>query len=169
MINYKQRFIIHVTIVILLIGCVAAQAQDRDEIKKLVTRWIEDVWNKADLTIIDEICSPDFTFNWAPPGTESNTEGYKQVVQMNQESFDNMNIKMKDMIVEGDKVAVLWKGTSTHVGEYMGIPATGKDVSMTGISILILKEGKLIKEHTEMDNVGMMFQLGAFDQKEKKE
>ena len=62
MIKHKKQFIIQVIVVILLIGCMTAQAQDRDEIKKLVTRWIEDLWNKSDLTVIDEICSPDFTF-----------------------------------------------------------------------------------------------------------
>lgn len=140
------------------------QAEEVDieaENKALAQRWNDEVWNKADMAAIDELFAENFVFNYAPPGVEANLEGYKQTVAYFHRIFTNMLLTVEDMIAEGDKVAVRWKGISTHSGEFMGIPATGKEVSLTGNSIIRIEGGKIVEEWTEMDNLGMMMQLGA--------
>jgi predicted ester cyclase len=66
-----------------------------------------------------------------------------------------------DLVAEGDKVAIRWSWRGIHKGEYMGIAPTGKQVTMTGISILRIVGGKIVEEWGESDNLGFMEQLGA--------
>jgi predicted ester cyclase len=65
-------------------------------------------------------------------------------------------------IAEGDKVVVRWTWRATHnKGEYMGIAPTGKQVTLAGITISRVVDGKTVEEWGEMDNRGMMQQLGV--------
>ena len=73
----------------------------------------------------------------------------------------DLKITLEDIVAEGDKVVVRWKGTSKHTGEFMGIPATGKQLSMTGISIARIEGSKMTEEWGEMDIMGLMQQLGV--------
>ena len=63
------------------------------------------------------------------------------------------------MVTEGDKVAIRWTWRGTHTGEFWGIPATGNEVAITGISILHIVGGKIVEEWGEVDNMGLMAQL----------
>lgn len=133
-----------------------------EENKALGRRWTEEVWNKGNLAAMDELLAANFVFHWAPPGVPTNAEGYKQVVTMFRSAFQEMKISIEDMIAEGDKVATRWTGRSTHKGDFMGIPATGKQVTTTGITINRVEGGKITEEWNEMDMMGMMQQLGVF-------
>ena len=132
-----------------------------EENKALGRRWIEEIWNKGNLGVLDELATADFVFHWAPPGVASNLEGYKQVVTMFRSAFQDMQVTVDDIVAEGDKVAVRWTGHSTHKGEFMGIPPTGKQVTTTGITISRTVGGKAVEEWNEMDMMGMMMQLGV--------
>ena len=65
------------------------------------------------------------------------------------------------MVAEGDKVAVHWKGTATHKGEFFGIAPTGKRVTIAGTSIIQIVGGKIIREVGYMDTLGVLQQIGA--------
>ena len=70
-------------------------------------------------------------------------------------------------VAEGDNVAVRWNWSGTHKGEFeiMGLAPTGKWVTMTGISIIPIVDGKIAREWTEQDMLGMMQRLGVISQK----
>lgn len=133
-----------------------------EEIKALVSRWANEMWSKADAAAIDELCADNFVFHY--PGVEvtPNREGFKQTVTTWNAPFADIEGTIEDMIVEGDKVAVRWTWRQTHKGEYMGIAPTGKRTTLTGISILHIVGGKIVEEWGEMDNLGLMAQIGAF-------
>lgn len=132
-----------------------------EENKALVERWNEEIWNKGNVAAADELLTADFVFNYPFPGLEPNLEGYKQTVGGFHAVFQNMKITVNDTIAEGDKVVLRWSGQSTHAGEFMGIPPTGKEVVTTGITICRVEGGKIAEEWTEMDMLSMMQQLGA--------
>ncbi|MBI4581940.1 MAG: ester cyclase [Planctomycetes bacterium] len=67
----------------------------------------------------------------------------------------------EDQIAEGDKVATRYTGTWTHRGEFMGIPPTGKDVTVTRIEILRIADGKFVEHWESFDQLGLLQQLGA--------
>jgi predicted ester cyclase len=132
-----------------------------EENKVIANRWTEEIWNQANMAAIDELCTPHFTFNYAPPGMPPNRESYKKTVAMFHNAFHNMHLTNELVIAEGNNVAVRWSGRSTHKGEFMGVAPTGKEVTMTGNSLARIEAGKFVEEWTEMDMVGMMQQIGA--------
>ena len=129
--------------------------------KALARRWLDEVWNKVNLVAVDELCATNFMFNYAAPGASCDREGYKKTAVMLTAGTSDCTITLEDMVAEEDKVAVRWKGTSRHTGEFMGMPATGKQLMMTGISILQIEDGKIAEEWGEMDFMGLMQQIGA--------
>ena len=133
-----------------------------EENKTLAGRWLDEIWNKVNLAAVDELCTTNFTFSYAAPGVSNDREGYKQTVIMLTSGVSDLKVTLEDMVAEGDKVAVRWKGNSKHTGEYMGIPPTGKQLSMTGISIARIEGSKIAEEWGEMDMMGLMQQIGAF-------
>ena len=133
-----------------------------EENTALARRWFDEVWNKVNLAEVDELCTTDFTFSYAAPGVSNDREGYKQTVIMLTSGVSDLKITLEDIVAEGDKVVVRWKGSSKHTGEFIGMPATGKQLSMTGISIARIEGSKIAEEWGEMDMMGLMQQIGAF-------
>jgi len=130
--------------------------------KVLARRWNEEIWGKGSLAAIDELLAVDFVFNYPAPGAAPDREGYKQSITVWSAPFADIQSTIKDMVAEGDRVAVRWTWRGNHKGEYMGAAPTGKQVAITGISILRIVGGKIVEEWTEMDNLGGMQQLGVF-------
>jgi len=134
-----------------------------EENKAIACRWMEEVWGKGNLAVIDALLATNFVFNYPPPGAAPNREGYKQFVTRNFATWSDIRCTIEDMVAGGDKVAVRWTWSGKHTGEFklMGIAPTGKQVTMTGMSIIHIVGGKIVEEWTEMDMLGMMQQLGV--------
>jgi steroid delta-isomerase-like uncharacterized protein len=130
-----------------------------EENKALARRWNEEIWSKGNLAAVDELLATNFVFNYPAPGLAPDREGYKQTVTM--ASFANIQSVIEDMVAEEDRVAVRWTWRGTHKSEYMGVAPAGKQVTITGISILRILGGKIVEEWGEMDNLGMLQQLGV--------
>ena len=139
-----------------------------EENKALTRRWSEEIWGKGDQAAMDELLAADFTFHYPsgvmPPGVSSDLEGYKQWVSMGLASFSDISCQADDIVAEGDKVVARWTWKGKHTGEFMGVPPTGKQVAITGISIFRIADGKIVEEWGEQDNLGMMQQLGMLEQ-----
>ena len=133
-----------------------------DENKALARRWNEEIWSRGKLSVVDEFLATNFVFNYAPPGVTPDKEAYKQAVTMFHNACPDMHYNIEDMVAEGDKVVVRWVGRGTQKGEIIGIAPTGKELTVTGISILRIVGGKIAEEWTEMDVLGVLQQLGAF-------
>jgi len=133
-----------------------------DENKAIARRWNDEVWSKGSLAAVDELLAADFVFNYPTPGAAPDREGYKQTVTSLCAPFADIKCTTDDMVAEGDKVAVRWTWRGTHKGEFMGIAPTGKEVTVTGICILHIVGGKIVEDWGQMDNLGMMQQLGVF-------
>ncbi len=132
-----------------------------EENKAIARRSMEDVWGKGDLAAIDELYATDFVWHWAPSAGAPDREGYKQNVTTTFAPFADIHSITEDMVAERDKVVARWTWRGTHKGEFMGIAPTGKQVTVTGISIFRIAGGKIVEEWAEMDMLGMMQQLGA--------
>ncbi len=134
-----------------------------EENKAIARRWNDEIWSKGNLEAIDELLATDFVFNYPTAGAAPDREGYKKTVTEMFGPLDDVHSTTEDMVVEEDKIVVRWTWCGTHnKGEYMGIAPTGKQVTITGISILRIVGGKIVEEWGEMDNLGFMEQLGVF-------
>ena len=75
--------------------------------------------------------------------------------------FSDARVTVDDQIAEGDKVATRWTGRGTHDGEIVGVAPTGKEVTVSGLTISRVKNGLVVEEQTEWDALGMLVQLGV--------
>jgi len=139
------------------------------ENRVLVRRFLE-TWNKgkaAAISIMEEIYAPDFV---AHSGTGEDVRGINAVKQsVNEEfkAFPDLHYVLDDMVVEGDKVAARYTMTGTHKGEFMGIPATNRKVTVRAMSIDRIVGGKFVEEWGMFDTLSLMHQLGIVPTPEK--
>ena len=132
-----------------------------EENKAIAQRITEEIWGKGDLALIDELFAPNYVDHNPLPGFAPDREGLKQSVTMMQAAFPDLHTHVEDLIAEENKVVARFSGHGTHKGELMGIPPTGRDVTVAGIQICRIVDGKVVEDWTELDNMGMMQQLGV--------
>jgi steroid delta-isomerase-like uncharacterized protein len=82
-------------------------------------------------------------------------------IEMYRTAFPDTRIEFAEMVAEGDLVAGPWRATGTHQGELMGIPATGKSISITGMGMDRVVDGKIVESWGNWDALGMLTQLGV--------
>ncbi len=130
--------------------------------KKLVRRLIEEVYNTGDFNALDELVSEDFIgHDPAAPEPIRGRAGLRAWVEMLRSAFPNLNVQIEDQIAEGDTVAARWTARGRHEGEMLGIPATGRDTAVTGMSIDRIADGRLVENRLSWDVFGLMRQLGV--------
>lgn len=132
-----------------------------EENKAIVQRFFEEVWNEGNPSAIDELVAANYEDHSLPPGMPSGAEGLKQTIAMYQSAFPDTRMTVEDQFAEGDRVVARWTGRGTHTGELMGIPPTGKQVTVTGIDIYRVVGGKVVEHWGEFDQMGMMQQIGV--------
>jgi steroid delta-isomerase-like uncharacterized protein len=76
-------------------------------------------------------------------------------------AFPDGRFTVEDLLADGEKVVSRFTATGTHKNDFMGIPATGKAITVTGIDILQFADGKAVEHWGEIDGLGMMQQLGV--------
>jgi steroid delta-isomerase-like uncharacterized protein len=86
---------------------------------------------------------------------------HRQFGLMTFDAFPDLKRPVEDLVAEGDKVVARWTSAGTHQGAFMGIPASGKTVTTSGITVFRLENGKIVEEWSESDMVGMLQQVGA--------
>jgi steroid delta-isomerase-like uncharacterized protein len=131
--------------------------------KALVRRYWEEVWNNGNLAVVDELIATDFDGHPLPgePDFGRGPAGQKQLVGMYRTAFPDLRMTIEDLTAEGDRVAVRWIARGTQTGEMMGIPATGKPTTVTGMFLNRLAAGKIAEGWGNFDALGMMQQLGV--------
>ena len=132
------------------------------ENKTLVRRWFKDIWSKGNLAVADQIVATNYAnHDPAAPMPESGLEGLKKHVTTYRTAFPDLTLTIDDILAEGNKVTVRWTARGTHKGALMGIAPTGKQVTLTGISVIRTTGGKVAEQWVTWDTLGMMQQLGA--------
>jgi predicted ester cyclase len=130
--------------------------------KALFRRVMEEVFNRGNMSLIDELIAPDFVeHEEPPPGMPAGREGVKQLATMLHSAFPDITASIDDIIAEGDKVVARSTWSGTHKGEFMGIAPTGKSVSFGVFDIVRIAGGKFVEHWGMMDNLSMMQQLGV--------
>ena len=127
--------------------------------KNFLEVFTEDFWNGQNMAAFEEYFSSDFIYHSAEG--DMNAEQYKGLCQAYFEAFPDLHISTDKLIAKKDKVTKIWTAHSTHKGELMGIPATGKAIKIKGIEVFRIVDGKIVELWACMDNLGMLQQLGV--------
>ena len=130
------------------------------ENKQLIRRYYEEVLNQNRLEVLNELSRPDHVEHNPLPGQGQGLEGLKQRVTAIKQAF-NPRFTLDHVIAESDKVAVMWTNSGTHQGEWFGVPATGKTVTIQGIDIHVIRDGRMAEHWDVVDVFSMLVQIGA--------
>ena len=134
--------------------------------KRVIRRFLTEVCNKGNIALIDELFACDWVGH-APRKEFNGPEELKLFVVAQRRAFPDLELIVEDQIAEGDKVTTRWTAHGTHLGEFQGILPTGGQVTMTGISIYRIANGKFIEGWTSTDLLIVLQQLGAVPTPEK--
>ena len=136
-------------------------ATSTEENKELVRRFMEGPLN---LEAVDRFVAPDMVDH---SRGRSGPEGVKQELGLFAAAFPDWFATIEDLIAAGDKVVMRGVASGTHQGVFMGIPPTGKRVTVPGIHIMRIKDGKIVEHWAQGDYLGMMQQLGVIPEPEQ--
>ena len=132
-----------------------------EENKALILRLVEEAFNKGNLDVADEVHAPGFVSHESGGPVERSPEYVKGFVGTYRGAFPDGRTTIEASIAEGDRVAYHWTFRGTHRGQLMGIPPTGEQVTITGITVDRISGGKIEEKWNNFDRLGMLQQLGA--------
>jgi steroid delta-isomerase-like uncharacterized protein len=126
-----------------------------------VRRFVEESW-KGNLDVVDELTDRDYVgHDPANPEPVRGPEGVRESISMYRAAFPDLRLTVEEQLAEGDLVATRWSSRGTQKGELMGIEPTGKQVTVSGVTISRLVDGKVVEEFHSWDTFGLMRQLDA--------
>jgi steroid delta-isomerase-like uncharacterized protein len=130
----------------------------------VVRKLYEDVFNKNNLNLLEEIFSPNVIMHdSAIPNRKSGIQSVKQTEQNYQRAFPDKKTKIEDIFGTDEQVTVRWTCTGTHKGELQGISPTNKNFEIMGISIYRLSNGKITEAWQSWDRLGLLEQIGEIE------
>ena len=128
--------------------------------KAIIRRVFDEIVNRGNLAVADELLAADYV-NHDFPSPAPGAEGFKLVTTMFRSAFPDIVVTLEDEFAEGDRVVTRGVFVGTHTGDFMGIPATGRKVSIKYLDIWRLENGKAKENWVRMDLLGLMQQLGV--------
>jgi steroid delta-isomerase-like uncharacterized protein len=133
-----------------------AVAQDLNTLAEDYVR----LWDvSAPAGIADRLYAPDVVDHNPLSGQGPGLDGIKQLVAVYHAVFPDLSVSTDDVVVSGDRVAVRWTAIGTHQGDQLGVPATGRQVRLTGIDILRIEDGRIVERWGETNGLEMMQQI----------
>jgi steroid delta-isomerase-like uncharacterized protein len=128
----------------------------------IVRRFVEEVISRGDIDSAARYVWEDVVEQVPLPGQGPGLDGLKDILRAMRAGFPDLEFSIKEQISEGDKVVSRFEWTGTHRGEFLGVPATGRRVSVWGMVIDRLEDGRIKDTRIIMDTLGLMTQLGVF-------
>jgi steroid delta-isomerase-like uncharacterized protein len=124
-------------------------------------RFGDDVWGNGDLQAADDVLAEHFIEHNPAPGQRPGREGHKQMLQLWRTAFPDLTLTVDDVFAAGDRAALRWTARGTHAAALLGMPPTGREVTLTGIDILRVVDGKIVERWGQFNGIEMLQQLGA--------
>jgi len=131
--------------------------------KETVQALYDRLFNGGDLSAADDLAAVDFLNHTAPAMAPRGPEALKSLITWLRAAFPDSHYAVKEMIAEGDHVAVYLSFSGTHQGTFMGASPTGRRFSQDQMHFIRLQDGKVDEHWAVRDDLGMMRQLGITD------
>jgi steroid delta-isomerase-like uncharacterized protein len=130
--------------------------------KAIARRFLEEAFNSGNLDVVDELVAPEFVnHDAALPEPGVGIEAAKASINGYREAFPDLRLTIEQQLAEGEYVTTRWSARGTHQGNLMGMAPTGKQATVTGITIDRIVDGRFVESWTNWDTLGLMQQLGA--------
>ncbi len=140
-----------------------AARETENQNKALIRRWFEEVWNNGRAELIDQLRAPDAVAIGLSEGkSESRGDAaFKTFYSNMRGTLPDLHIAIEDMVAEGDKVVARFTVDGTHQGDALGVPPTGRRVSISGMVMARIADGKIAHAWNCLDQLALLKQLGA--------
>ena len=134
---------------------------DTDANKRTVTSFIDRLFSRGDLTAADEYLSENFVNHDPPFGATADRAGMRAAASAFRAAFPDWHSELHLLIAEDDLVAEVFTASGTHRGEIMGVAPTGRDVTLRGINVFRVCDGRISERWGRLDDLGFLQQLGV--------
>lgn len=124
-------------------------------------RFILEYQNDRDDAVLDELVAEDIVDHAAMPGLPPGRAGIKAFHDAFHAAFSGLHADAHQMLAEDDMVVTRKTFHGTHSGDFMGIPATGRDVEIGVIDIVRYQDGRIVEHWNQLDQLGLLRQLGV--------
>jgi steroid delta-isomerase-like uncharacterized protein len=124
-------------------------------------RFIYDVWNGGDLSLVDELYADDFVNHSLLPGQRAGRDGVKQFVSRWRTAFPDVNVTIDLLVAEGDRAGVRWTSRGTQQAGMLGVAPSGRYITVSGITVLLLRDGKIAESSQQWGVTDFLEQAGA--------
>ena len=131
-----------------------------EENKAVVRRFFDEL-NRGNVSALDDLLDDQYTGHFTGVPVPMNRQGLNQFVDLSAGPFPDFSHQIEDLLADDDKVVARVAYSGTHRREFMGQPATGKQVRFSGINIFWLKGGKVVEQWSQSDQLSMLQQMGA--------
>jgi steroid delta-isomerase-like uncharacterized protein len=132
------------------------------ETKGIARRFLEEAFNSGNLAVVDELVAPEFVnHDAALPEPATGIEATKASIKGYRDAFPDLRLTIEQQVAEGEYVTTRWSARGTHQGDLLGMAATGKQATVTGITIDRIVNGRFVESWTNWDTLGLMQQLGV--------
>jgi steroid delta-isomerase-like uncharacterized protein len=133
--------------------------------KAVSRRVVEELFVEGKLDLAGELVDPNFVgHDVAAPEPVRGIEGIKEQAAGYRAAFPDLKLTIEDQIAEGDRVTTRWTARGTHKGDLFGVAPTGKQATVTGVTIDRFSGGKIVESWDTWDALGLMQQIGAVPQ-----
>jgi len=157
------RFLIPVIalagLVVFMTGAGRRERATLEKNKAIVMRWNEELWDKGNMAVEDEIVASDHVRHIAGQPDLRGREAMIQYITACRTAWPDWHSTSEIMIAEGDKVMVRWRSTGTHTGTAWGIPPTGNKANFITDTIYRIAGGKIV-ESWQVDELAVYLQMG---------
>jgi steroid delta-isomerase-like uncharacterized protein len=137
---------------------------DTEANKTIVTDFIGALFTKGDPRAVDDYLSDDFVNNDPPFGASADREGMRAAGAMFRAVCPDWHSDLELLVAEGDIVVERFTASGTHTGaELMGVAASGRTITLPGINIFRLRDGRIVERWGRLDDLGLLGQLGLVD------
>lgn len=135
-----------------------------DDAKHLARTYVQTIWNEGRIDQLDDLVSPGFVDHQSTyPFVARGVEGLRRVLLFFRGAFPDVTWTIEDLITEDMKVVVRFTARGTHRGSVLGLPGTGKRMTVTGVTVLSFQNGLLTESWTQWDTLSLLHQLGVAD------
>ena len=130
--------------------------------KTIVRRVVTELWNNGNVSVADELFAPNYEHHDAStPDFGRGPDSEKKRASLYRNAFPDLQLIIEDLIAEGETVMTRWSCRGTHKGYLNGIAPTGKQVNISGVTVVRLTNGKMAEGYVNWDALGLMQQLGV--------
>jgi steroid delta-isomerase-like uncharacterized protein len=132
--------------------------------KNIVTSFIDALFTKGDLGAVDEYLAEDYVDHDPPMGFPASREGWRAAAAAFRAAFPDWHSDLGFYVEEGDLVVETFTASGTQQGEIFGVPPSGRTISLPGINIWRVRDGRIVERWGRLDELGVMRQLGLVPQ-----